>query len=53
MNVFLTCDVWLLVRKVCVPNQPNHVIGHLVLVAEKDGCTFSYELIDVHVLNTC
>ena len=28
--IFLTCDVRLLVRKVCESNQADHVIGHLV-----------------------
>ena len=27
--IFVICDVQLLVRKVCEPNQADHVIAHL------------------------
>ena len=29
LTIFPTCDARLLVRKVCEPNQVDHVIGHL------------------------
>ena len=34
-TIFLTCDVRLLVRKVCEPNQGDHMIGHLGHVASE------------------
>ena len=37
MQLTLTCDVVLLVRKVSEPNQADHVIGHIVEAAGVTG----------------